>query len=173
MVLPAFQAGLPGVPARIESIGGATRELEVAGLSLRLHVLGRGCSDAHLVVQYANHLFPGDLVTNDFHSWLELGYLDEWTARIDELKALQADFVHPGRGPAGTADLLDAQRHYLGKVGELIRAAQAKDGRQEPDQPALEALQQQIVEAFPGHRYDLFVWNGLAAAWREQLKRRR
>ncbi|HEY0715847.1 MAG TPA: MBL fold metallo-hydrolase, partial [Polyangia bacterium] len=78
---PDYPADLP----KVESFGAETQILKVAGLELTLHVLGKGCSDAHVVVEHAGHIFTGDLVTNDYHSWLELGFLEDWTALLKQL----------------------------------------------------------------------------------------
>lgn len=165
----SYKPDYPETVPALESFGDATRVLEAGGVNVKLHVLGRGCSGAHVVAQFGAHLFPGDLVTNDFHSWLELGHLRDWLERLDEMKAMDAGFVHPGRGPGGTIDLLDAQAHYLRRVIAIVEAAQAKNPAARPDEAALEALQGEIVAAFPGLRYPRFVSNGLAAAW-ERLR---
>ncbi len=156
-----FKPDYPADVPKIESIDPAA----TFG-PLTLHRLGRGCSAAHVVAQLGTHVFPGDLVTNGFHAWLELGRLEDWLQRIAEIKALKPEFVHPGRGPSGTADLLDAQESYLRRVIALIRDAQKRTPVEVPDKQALETLQDEIVAAFPGLRYDLFVWNGLEACWR-------
>ncbi|HEY0705779.1 MAG TPA: MBL fold metallo-hydrolase [Polyangia bacterium] len=158
---PDYPADLP----KLESFGDKTQVLKVDGLALKLHVLGKGCSDAHVVVEYAGHLFPGDVVTNDYHAWLELGYLDEWSEQLRHLQTLDVKAVHPGRGPSGDAGLLRQQQAYLETVVRLVREARPS-GR--PNEKKLEALQNKIVSAFPGHRYPLFVSNGLEEVWKRQ-----
>jgi glyoxylase-like metal-dependent hydrolase (beta-lactamase superfamily II) len=155
---PDYPADLP----HVESFGDRTQVLDVAGLKLQLHVLGRGCSEAHVAVEYQGHLFPGDLVTNDYHSWLELGFLPEWLGVIAQLRKLDVQQVHPGRGPAGTDGLLAQQEAYLQTVLRLVRAARPRGPATEAQ---LSALQQKIEAAYPGYRYPRFVENGLAQVW--------
>jgi glyoxylase-like metal-dependent hydrolase (beta-lactamase superfamily II) len=158
---PDYPADLP----KIESFGQETQTLKVDGLELKLHVLGKGCSAAHVVVEYAGHIFPGDLVTNDYHSWLELGFVEEWTDVIKQLKKLDPEFVHPGRGPSGGAGLLDQEEAYLKTVLRLVREARPNGP---PTEKKLEAVQARIEAAFPGYRYPLFVSNGLTEIWKRQ-----
>jgi glyoxylase-like metal-dependent hydrolase (beta-lactamase superfamily II) len=116
-----FRPDYPTEEPKPESFGDKTTEVEAAGIKLKLHVLGAGCSDAHVVAQYGSHLFPGDLVTIGFHSWLELGLLDEWLQRISELQELKPEHVHTGRGGTGTAEALDREAQYLWDVVREVK----------------------------------------------------
>jgi hypothetical protein len=49
-------AAVPGV------FGDASTELNLAGLTLKVHVLGRSVSGAHVVVRHARNVFVGDLI---------------------------------------------------------------------------------------------------------------
>jgi glyoxylase-like metal-dependent hydrolase (beta-lactamase superfamily II) len=160
-----YKPDYPADAPKIESFGDKTQTLKVEGLELKLHVLGKGCSAAHVVVEHAGHIFPGDLVTNDYHSWLELGYLEEWIDLMAQLKALAPDVVHPGRGPAGGAGLLEQEQAYLKTVLRLVREARPSGP---PTEKKLEALQAKIESAYPGYRYPLFVGNGLGEIWKRQ-----
>jgi len=53
--------------------------------------------------------------------WLELGMLDEWLKRIHELKALNASFIHTGRGASGDNELLENQEIYLKDVINIVK----------------------------------------------------
>ncbi|HEX8698686.1 MAG TPA: MBL fold metallo-hydrolase, partial [Myxococcaceae bacterium] len=108
-----YQPDYPTELPQPESFGAATTELSAGGVTVKAHVMGPGCSEAHVVVEYEGHLFPGDMVANDAHSWLEIGRTDEWLKRIGEMKALKPKYVHPGRGPSGGAGLLDQEQAYL------------------------------------------------------------
>lgn len=155
----------PDYPESIElpeSFGSATTEIQAAGLALKLHVLGPGCSATHVVAQVGAHLFPGDLVTNDFHAWLELGRLGEWRARLDELMELDdVEYVHPGRGPDGDMGLIEQQAAYFERVESVIRAA---NPRLSADDAAVTRTQEAVLEAFPGLRYPLFAEKGIRPA---------
>lgn len=153
-----------------ESFGDATTDLTVAGLRLRLHVLGAGCSEAHVVVEWEKHLFVGDLVANGAHSWLELGRTEAWLERLDELRALEPARVHPGRGPSDGPGLLARQAAYLWRVIELV--ADAKPAG-EPTREQLDALRTTIESALPGLAFPVFLEIGLPAEWARQARARR
>jgi len=153
-----------------ESFGSKSITLTEAGLTLKLHVLGgAGCSEAHVALEFDGHLFPGDLVANDVHSWVELGRTDEWVKRVDELLALHPAFVHPGRGPSGTDGLLVAQKAYLERVIGLVAEAKPSLPITEAAKAAVKAA---IVRAYPGYEYDVFLDIGLGAEMERQAKAR-
>lgn len=156
--LARYAPDYPTTDPTLESFGETTRTLDVAGLHLKLHVLGRGCSEAHVAVEWRGHLFVGDLGISRTHAWLELGYLDDWIARLDELAALRPTHVHPGRGPSGGPELLAASRAYL----EDIRTRVDATPLEEPRQTALTRLQREVREANPGFGYPVFLF-GLGA----------
>lgn len=145
--------------------GAATSSLRAAGLPLTAHVLGPGCSEAHVVLQFEDQLFVGDLVANGAHSWLEIGRTDEWLRRIGELEALRPRFVHPGRGPSGGPELLTRQRAYLEQVIALV-AAERPAGP--PDRAALARVRAALERRHPQHRFPVFLEIGLPAEWRRQ-----
>ncbi|WP_224364272.1 MBL fold metallo-hydrolase [Hyalangium versicolor] len=160
----------PDYPTEVplpDSFGPSTTELSAAGVTVKAHVMGAGCSESHVVVEYEGHLFPGDLVANDSHSWLEIGRTDEWLVRIDEMKALKPKFVHPGRGPSGSAGLLDAERAYLERV---IAEVAAEKPQGTPSKEALGNIRSRILSAYPGLRFDAFLGIGLPAEWARQAK---
>ncbi len=155
-----------------DSFGDKTTELAAGGVTIKAHVLGAGCSDAHVAVEFEGHLFVGDLVGSGAHSWLELGHTDEWLKRLDELKALKPEFVHPGRGPSGDARLLLQEENYLKFVIAAVAAekptAQAATNGQLA--PALARVRTKIDERFVGYRFGVFLDIGLPAEWRRQVQ---
>lgn len=157
----------PEVTPTLEAFGDRSMELDAAGLTLRAHVLGAGCSEAHVVIEWSGHVFVGDLVASGVHSWLELGHLDEWLARLDEIAATGPRRVHPGRGPSGGLELLDAQRAYLERVRTLTREASPV---MPPPEGAIDALRARVVEAYPDHGYEVFLRVGLPAVWRAEAE---
>jgi glyoxylase-like metal-dependent hydrolase (beta-lactamase superfamily II) len=94
----------------VEAFGDTDTTLTAGGVDVRLHVLGRGCSEAHVVAEYNGHLFGGDLLVSHTHAWLELGHVREWLRRVDEMEALHPRRVHPGRGPSGGVEI-PGERH--------------------------------------------------------------
>jgi glyoxylase-like metal-dependent hydrolase (beta-lactamase superfamily II) len=149
------------------SFGAATTELRAAGLTFTAHVMGAGCSEAHVVLQLEDQVFVGDLVANGAHSWLEIGETEQWIARLKEIEAMKPRFVHPGRGPSGGPELLTAQRVYLEEVIALV-AAEEPTG--EPDEAALARVRAQLERRHPGYRFPVFLEIGLPAEWRRQAQ---
>jgi glyoxylase-like metal-dependent hydrolase (beta-lactamase superfamily II) len=160
----------PDYPTEVplpDSFGPATTELSAGGVTVKAHVMGPGCSESHVVVEYEGHLFPGDLVANNAHSWLEIGKTDEWLKRIDELQALKPKWVHPGRGPSGSAGLLDMEHAYLERV---IAEVAAEKPQGAPNEAALGRIRSRILAAYPGLRFDVFLAIGLPAEWERQAR---
>lgn len=141
--------------------------LKVAGLALELYLLGPACSEAQLVARHGAHLFVGDVVANGTHAWLELGHVDAWQARLDELAKLSPAVVHPGRGASGGPELIAAQKRYLGEVARLVRAAVAASPEpREPTEAELTAVREALLTAHPELDYAVFLKLGLPAVWR-------
>jgi glyoxylase-like metal-dependent hydrolase (beta-lactamase superfamily II) len=162
----------PDYPVEVplpEAFGAATRELSAGGITVKAHVLGAGCSEAHVVVQLDKHLFVGDLVANGSHSWLEIGRTDEWLRRLAELEKLEPDHVHPGRGPSAGGELLEREEAYLRRVITIVAA-------EKPTLPAsdeaLARVQAKIEEEYPGYGYSVFLKIGLPAEWERQARAR-
>lgn len=148
-----------------ESFGSETTALSAGGVTVKAHVVGAGCSEAHVVVEHEGHLFAGDLVASETHSWLEIGRTDAWLARVAEMKALSPTRVHPGRGPSGGPELLDEQQRYLEQVVQLVAAEQPAG---EPDPEALARVRAKMEALYPAHRFSVFLKLGLPAEWRRQ-----
>jgi glyoxylase-like metal-dependent hydrolase (beta-lactamase superfamily II) len=145
--------------------GAATTTLTAAGLPLTAHVLGPGCSEAHVVLQFEDQVFVGDLVAEGAHSWLEIGRTDEWLRRISEVEAMRPRRVHPGRGRSGGPELLARQRAYLEEVVALV-AAERPAGP--PDAAALARVRAALERSHPTFRFPVFLEIGLPAEWRRQ-----
>lgn len=152
-----------------EAFGDVTTALDLGGLPLTLHVLGPGCGAAHVAVQWQDHLFVGDLVANHAHAWMELGLVDAWLERLRELEGMGAAHVHPGRGPSSGPGLLSVQRDYLLDVAARVERAVA----QSPADPesAKARVIAEIVEAYPEHRFAVFLEVGMPALWRRAVAR--
>jgi hypothetical protein len=136
--------------------GAETTEIDLAGLHLKLHVLGPGCSEAHVVVQWQGHLFVGDLVSSGNHAWMEFGKLDEWIANLQYLRKLpEITHVHPGRGATGGRDLLLAQMVYLEAVRDLVKAEKPKAGKAKA--AGVERVINKLVERYPAYDYTVFL----------------
>ncbi len=162
-----------------DSFGDKTTTLEAAGLTVTAHVLGHGCSDAHVVVQWdapprsgtgdpATHLFVGDLVANGSHSWLELGHTAEWHQRLDDLAALEPDFIHPGRGPSGDVRLLAQEHKYLNEFSAVVASEHPKGALEDATRAR---LIEKLDAQFPQHRFGAFLEVGVGAEWARQAAR--
>ncbi len=165
--LSRYAPDYPDRDPTLDSFGAETTTLRAAGLELNLHVLGPGCSDAHVVVEWNGHLFGGDLLVSQTHAWLELGHVRAWLDRVEEMAALHPRHVHPGRGPSGGSEILDETRAYLRRVLALVDDAHPTEPTPEG---AVEALRQRIVQEHPDFAYPVFLY-GLDAVWREEAQR--
>jgi len=163
-----YKPDYPTRPARPESFGDRDTDLRAGGVTVRAHVLGAGCSEAHVVVEYDGELFAGDLVANMAHSWLEIGKTDAWLERVAEMKRMKPKVVHPGRGPSGGFGLLDAEEKYLHDVIDAVAA-------ERPQMPipagALDRVKARLVAAYPADEFDVFLDIGLPAEWERQARR--
>lgn len=147
--------------------GDKTTELSAGGLTVKAHVVGAGCSEAHVVLEWEKHVFVGDLVGNGVHSWLEIGKTDEWLKRLDEIEALKPTRVHPGRGTSGGADLLKDERTYLETVIGIVKNEKPTLPMQDE---AFERAKSKIIAAYPKHGFEVFLDIGLPAEWARQAK---
>ncbi|WP_163988231.1 MBL fold metallo-hydrolase [Pyxidicoccus caerfyrddinensis] len=148
-----------------DSFGGGTTELSAGGVTVKAHVLGAGCSRAHVVIEWEGHLFTGDLVANGSHSWFENGSTDAWLARLDELTALHPKFIHPGHGPTGGPELIDQQREYLRAV---VDAVTAEHPRGAYTQEAFARITDKVNRRFPHREFPHFLPMFLGAEWARQ-----
>lgn len=160
-----YQPDYPKELTLPDSFGNQTMELKAAGLTLKAHGLGPGCSEAHVVVEFDGHLFTGDLVANGSHSWLEIGRPDEWLKRLETLEGLNPRYIHPGRGLTGDARLLKMEANYLQTV---IDAVATEKPRGEPSDEALTRIREKLENQFLGYRFAVFLNIGLPAEWRRQ-----
>jgi glyoxylase-like metal-dependent hydrolase (beta-lactamase superfamily II) len=162
-----YKPDYPGDVPRPETFGASTHELTIAGVHMTVHVLGAGCSEAHVVVEWQRHVFVGDLVANGTHAWMEIGKTDAWLKRLDEIENMKPEWVHPGRGPSGGVELLARQRAYLKAVQEIVAAEkpQRKD-----DAEGIQRAKAKVKERFPGLDYEVFLDIGLPAEWNRQVR---
>ena len=160
-----YRPDWPTATPQPDSFGDRTTALELAGLKLTARVLGPGCSEAHVVVSWEDHVFVGDLVANGAHSWLEIGRTDAWLQRLDEIEALAPRYVHPGRGRSGGPELLTAEREYLKAVIDLVAAEKPT---MPPDPAGLARVQAALERRYPNYRFPVFLAIGLPAEWQRQ-----
>jgi glyoxylase-like metal-dependent hydrolase (beta-lactamase superfamily II) len=151
-----------------ESFGGNTQELSAGGITIKAHVLGAGCSQAHVVVEWEGHLFVGDLVANRSHGWFENGRVDEWLKRLDELRALRPKWIHPGHGFTGGPELLDQQAEYLNTV---TAAVAAEEPRGLSTSEAMARITSRVIQRHPDRAHQFFLPPLLRAEWVRQAAR--
>ena len=167
-----FQPDYPKDFTLPDSFGDKTTELSAGGVTVKAHVMGPGCGDAHVAVEFEGHLFVGDLVANLAHSWLELGHTEEWLARLSELRALKPEFVHPGRGPSGDERLLIQEEDYLRFI--MAAVAAEKPTPQGATNGSLEAglarVRTKLDARYIGYRFGIFLDIGLPAEWHRQAQ---
>jgi len=150
-----------------ESFGSESTTLEAGGVNVRAHVMGAGCGEAHVVVEWEKSVFVGDLVAQANHSWLEIGKTDEWLERLKEIDALKPRLVHPGRGTPGGPELISKEMKYLNDVIRMV-------GEERPTMPipagALDRVATKIVALYPDYGFAVFLNIGLPAEWQRQAK---
>ncbi|MBN1206479.1 MAG: MBL fold metallo-hydrolase [Myxococcaceae bacterium] len=161
-------SGYPRELVLPDSFGSSTTELSAAGLTVKAHVLGSGCSPAHVVIEWEGHLFVGDLIANGAHNWFENGRVDEWLHRLDELRGLQPKWIHPGRGLTGGPELLERQREYLRTVVEGV-TAERQPGV--PMSDALARVTEKVTQRYPQYQYPNFLEPLLRSEWVRQAAR--
>jgi glyoxylase-like metal-dependent hydrolase (beta-lactamase superfamily II) len=148
-----------------DAFGSTTQELSAGGVTVKAHVMGPGCSPAHVVVEWEGHLFVGDLVGNGAHGWFENGRVDEWLKRLDELRALNPKWIHPGRGHTGGPELLDQQAEFLNTVISAV-AAEKPRGRSTPE--AMARIKDTVVKRYPDRAFPELLPPLLWAEWARQ-----
>ena len=108
----------------------ATAQLDVGGRVAHLRHLGRGHTDADLVIHIpdADVLFAGDLVEEGAPPSFEDSYPLDWPATLSELMPLVSGPVVPGHGDVVGLDHVRTQLLELTDLARIARAAWA-DGR--------------------------------------------
>jgi glyoxylase-like metal-dependent hydrolase (beta-lactamase superfamily II) len=161
-----FKPDYPALAAQPQAFGAASQVVNWGGLTVQLHVLGAGCSAAHVVAQVAtadgSSVFVGDLVNPSNHAWLELGRISDWLQRLAEIQAMKPARVYPGRGAPGGPELLAQQADYLRFVQTLVQAQQPSGSL---GWWAKLRLQNAIEQRYPQLGYPGFMRDGLAAVW--------
>ena len=114
------------------------------------------------MAQVEDAVFVGDLINPENHAWLELGFIDEWVARLEEIRALNPKRIFPGRGAPGGIELIDKQVQYLRYVQQAVW----------DEKPAGQLgwitklkLQRNIEARFPALGHPIFMRDGLRAVW--------
>ena len=161
-----YQPDYPSTLVLPDAIDEKTETLKAAGLELKLHRYGAAVSRAHLVVEWAHHLFVGDLLANQFHAWLELGLSPEWITLLKSLQALHPNTVHPGRGNATGAYLLQDQIDYL----EFVQQTVKQNYNQQPLSDATkENIINTITQRYAGFGMEYFLNLGIPAEYNRLL----
>jgi len=113
--------------------------IEVGGRPVELSYLGRGHTDADIVivVRDAGVLFAGDLLENDAVPYFGDGYPLEWPATVGRLLALVVGPVVPGHGSIGDRAFVERQ---LGEFEAVVAAARRLHSSEIDRAQALEAM---------------------------------
>lgn len=96
--------------------------IEVGGRRVELTYLGRGHTDADIVVVVpdADIVFAGDLLENDAVPYFGDGYPIDWPATVERLLGLVSGPVVPGHGSIGDRAFVERQ---LGEFRAVVTAA--------------------------------------------------
>jgi glyoxylase-like metal-dependent hydrolase (beta-lactamase superfamily II) len=160
-----FKPDYPKEAAQVSVFGDRSQSLNWAGIEVKLHVLGAGCSAAHVVAQIGDAVFVGDLINPENHAWLELGLIDEWLQRLEEIRAMKPKRVFPGRGEPGGIELIAQQSDYLRFVQSLVRAEQPSGSLGWLTKLRLQTV---IERQYPELGFVLFMRDGLQAVWDQE-----
>jgi glyoxylase-like metal-dependent hydrolase (beta-lactamase superfamily II) len=97
--------------------------IAVGGRPLELRFLGRGHTDADIVVRVpdAGILFAGDLLENDAVPWFGDSYPLEWPATVERMLGLVDGPVVPGHGSIGDRAFVERQ---LAEFRAIVDAAE-------------------------------------------------
>ena len=109
-------------------------EVDVGGRRVELRYLGRGHTDADIVILVpdAGVLFAGDLLENDAVAYFGDGYPLDWPATAERLLALVSGPVVPGHGSIGDRAFVERQVAELTAVAAAARRLHAAEiGREE------------------------------------------
>ena len=100
-----------------------TATIEVGGRPLELRYLGRGHTDADVVVGVpdAGVIFAGDLLENDAVPWFGDSYPLEWPATVERLLSFVEGPVVPGHGSIGDLAFVERQ---LAEFRAVVDAAE-------------------------------------------------
>jgi hypothetical protein len=94
--------------------------LDVGGRPVTLRHLGRGHTDADLVVAVDDVLFAGDLVEEGAPPAMEDAFPLEWPATMTALHELVRGPVVPGHGAVVDAAFVAAQRDELAQLARWL-----------------------------------------------------
>jgi glyoxylase-like metal-dependent hydrolase (beta-lactamase superfamily II) len=101
--------------------------IQVGGRSLELRFLGRGHTDADIVILVpdAGVVFAGDLLENDATPWFGDGYPIEWADTVARLLPLVTGPVVPGHGSVGDRGFVERQLAEFRAVVEVAGSLHA------------------------------------------------
>src|SRR5215218_8967759 len=107
--------------------------LDIGGREVTLRFLGRGHTDADLVVEVEAErdgtvLFAGDLVEEGAPPAFEDAFPADWPATLGRLHALARGPVVPGHGAVVDAAFVGTQREELLAVLSALRSGRPEDG---------------------------------------------
>jgi hypothetical protein len=146
---PARPGREPAGGAKLASFGDTPRQMLIGGMQFQLRPVGRGTAAAHVVVEYDNRLFAGDLVSGPVHPQLAGGSLEAWFQRLRELRMLKPRTVYPAAGEPGGVALIANQMIYIKQLMGFV-AAENPRGAAGPD--ALARVKEKMVHAYPNYR---------------------
>ena len=131
-------------------------EVDVGGRRVQLRYLGRGHTDADIVILVpdADVLFAGDLLENDAVAYFGDGYPLEWPATVERVLDLVTGAVVPGHGSIGDRAFVERQLAEFRAVAATARRLHAGEiGREEalasipyPAEAAVEPLDRAVAQ---------------------------
>ena len=121
-------------------------------------------------MQAGDAVFAGDLFNPQNHAWLELDRIDDWLARLAQIRALKPNRIYPGRGASGDLGLIEKQAGYLRYVQQAVNSYSPSGSIGSITKMR---LQWQIEREYPSLSYPIFMRDGIGAVWDQEARKRR
>ena len=137
------------------------------GFTIRLSEvpeLGGGAS--LVVIPETGDAFVGELIWSRTHPDLAGVDLGSWKQALWGLRGMRIRRIHPGHGPSGGPELIEAQIDYLGALEEAVRPL-ARSGK-EPSAAAVADVRKAMVARYRGWALQEFLDRSIRTEWRRQ-----
>lgn len=124
----------PDVVPVDEAVGDEGRVIELGGMRVELHYVGRNHSDNSLVLLLPRQriLFAVDFIPIETLNWRDMpdSYLPDWFDSLDRVLAMEWDSLAPGHpyagGRLGTKDDVRNLKQYMTDLRDAVRTAESE-----------------------------------------------
>jgi glyoxylase-like metal-dependent hydrolase (beta-lactamase superfamily II) len=142
--------------------------LKVDDCEILIHSIGTGeATDISIVyVPASRELILGDVLYDRTHAWVFEQHSREWLAQLKDIKQRYRDAqkVYSGHGGSGPMGLVDEQRVYIERLGDIVRSA-SRDNALDAEQKS--AAVAQVKREYANFKQDWWVAINVGAMARE------